>query len=408
MSYRIKKGILTKFLITLVAFIVSGCAQKMPENAGVKEYDTFYIPEYTSPEPNLVTLQFYLKKNLRDADGFGKLSIDGSDTPRRLAFDVGENQYLKNQMDSTGLISYLFYDQGKVVYDELSDDQRFGRFVDGSTPLWTHSIGKSWTSYLLGHAICEGYIDSVQSQLNDWALIEDTLYGGQPLLNLINMRAGDQFVVTEADGLLSSGRWFNTHPISAFSAVELANTYPARRVYNYNGLVTNIILNYIFFKTGEETSDFLNRVFRDHVGIENDVFFLTQSGVPMEYGPVRYSARASRYDFLRVGLAMLEDWEANNCVGKYLKSITDFSESISNVYNPRFRLSRATRYGGFFFTHYKGMRNRNVLGMDGYGGQAQLIDFDNERIVSVNTIHTNYDWDELVYRAIRDGDIHRE
>jgi hypothetical protein len=409
MMVAMRKWNFTYLLLTAIAAAVGGCAQKMPEDAGVHEYDTFYIPQYASPEPNQATLQFYLKKVLRDADGFGKLSIDGSATPRKLSFDGKENQFLQSQMESTGLISYLFYDEGEVIYDELSSKERFGRFVNDRTPLWTHSIGKSWTSYLLGHAICEGYIDSVTTDMNDWALMQDTLYEEQPLLNLINMRAGDQLVVTESDGLVSSGRWFNVHPLSAFSAVELANTQAATRVYNYNGLVTNIVLNYIFFKTGDETADFLNMVFRDHVGIADDIFFLTQPDIPMEYGPVRYSARASRYDFLRVGLAMLDDWNNDSCIRSYFQTILAESQykGFRNRKHPH-KNESALRYGGFFHTHYVGMRNRNILGMDGYGGQAQLIDLDSERIVSVNTIHTNYDWGELVYRAIRDGDIQKE
>ena len=30
--------------------------------------------------------------------------------------------------------------------------------------------------YLAGHAICAGYIDSIDSKINDWPLIENTLY----------------------------------------------------------------------------------------------------------------------------------------------------------------------------------------------------------------------------------------
>ena len=35
-------------------------------------------------------------------------------------------------------------------------------------------MGKSITSYVIGHAICEGYIDSVDAKLNDWPLIENS------------------------------------------------------------------------------------------------------------------------------------------------------------------------------------------------------------------------------------------
>ena len=30
------------------------------------------------------------------------------------------------------------------------------------------SMGKSVTSYLVGHAICESYIDGVDARVNDW------------------------------------------------------------------------------------------------------------------------------------------------------------------------------------------------------------------------------------------------
>ena len=45
--------------------------------------------------------------------------------------------------------------------------------------------------------------------------------------------------------------------------------------------------------------------------------------------------------------------------------------------------------------------------MDGYGGQSILIDFDNSRIVVVNTVHNDYDWKALVYDVIKNGDIIR-
>ena len=58
---------------------------------------------------------------------------------------------------------------------------------------------------------------------------------------------------------------------------------------------------------------------------------------------------------------------------------------------------------GSFHSGYVGMEKRNVLGMDGYGGQAILIDFDNGRIVVANSVHTDYDWYQLVHQVIENG-----
>ena len=59
-------------------------------------------------------------------------------------------------------------------------------------------------SYVAGHAICGGYIDSINSRLNDWPLIENTLYYDQKLINLLNMSAGDQEYVYSSDFLLDN------------------------------------------------------------------------------------------------------------------------------------------------------------------------------------------------------------
>ena len=68
--------------------------------------------------------------------------------------------------------------------------QRDIQLLDGLLP--SHSMGKSLVSYVTGHAICEGYIDSVNVKLNDWPLIRDTLYEDAVLLDLLNMKGGDQ------------------------------------------------------------------------------------------------------------------------------------------------------------------------------------------------------------------------
>ena len=53
---------------------------------------------------------------------------------------------------------------------------------------------------------------------------------------------------------------------------------------------------------------------------------------------------------------------------------------------------------------YPEMKDRKVLGMDGYGGQSILIDFERSRIVVVNAIHKNYSWKKIVYQRIKKGE----
>jgi hypothetical protein len=204
-----------------------------------------------------------------------------------------------------------------------------------------------------------------------------------------------------------TGRWFSTASLSSFAKRELSGTKPARREYNYSMLSSKVILNYLIYKTDYEPSLF-NQVFTEKVRTENAVTFEVLRGVPIEYGSAIVVGWASRYDYLRIAMAMLKDWNNDTCVGHYLKTILDSSEPMRGIHPRDFRLATVTGYGGFFHTRLRGMRDRNVLYMDGYGGQAVMIDFDNNRIVSVNAAHDNYDWDALVYDPIRYGDIRKE
>ena len=71
--------------------------------------------------------------------------------------------------------------------------------------------------------------------------------------------------------------------------------------------------------------------------------------------------------------------------------------------NPSSSFGFPKSYGGQFHFDYPGASKRKILGMDGYGGQSILIDFDRSRIVLVHAIHKNYNWKKLVFNPIKNG-----
>ena len=77
--------------------------------------------------------------------------------------------------------------------------------MNNETKLISMSMNKSVTSYILGHAICDGYIDGVDDRnLNDWPILENSLYDNQKLINLLNMASGDQKYIYEfGDGQIN-------------------------------------------------------------------------------------------------------------------------------------------------------------------------------------------------------------
>jgi hypothetical protein len=101
---------------------------------------------------------------------------------------------------------------------------------------------------------------------------------------------------------------------------------------------------------------------------------------------------------------MLDDWQNDTCEGQYLKTIykkrinrnESLKDNTNSYFNPQ-------NYGGQYHMGYQGMKNRPVMGMNGFGDQSILIDFERGRIVATQAIHANYNWSRLVHEPIRDG-----
>ena len=56
---------------------------------------------------------------------------------------------LKKKFNQTGLLSYLLYEDGKIVVDEITPKERFGIFFDDNIGWTSASMGKSITSYVI-------------------------------------------------------------------------------------------------------------------------------------------------------------------------------------------------------------------------------------------------------------------
>ena len=395
-----------------------------PTNTSVmKDYTTYIVlfgdrgemPQQLNPCPNDRTLNFYYKIWLNEISDHTYIATP-SPKPREFENLHKDNEFLNKQLQHNGVLSYLYYSNGKIIYDGLAPQSRFDFKLDDNTEMRSNSIGKSIVSYLIGNAICDGYIESVDETLESWPVVRNTLYSRLTLLEILNMRARDQHVVTESDGFIKTGRWFNPVSIKSAASNELKGTKPNKsKQYNYNGFATNVAMNFMMFKVGDDWDSFLNKVFQERIKIQNRFIFGRTPGSKLD-GNTQYSAYASRYDYLRIAVAMMEDWQNDTCVGKYLKEMNDKKMPKSkmewgfdsNPKNNRQLHFFSSHYGGQFHLNYKGMAKRNIIGMDGYGGQSILIDMDNSRVVVVNSASTNYDWYELVYQPIKTGELREQ
>ena len=347
---------------------------------------------------------------------FWNYKIKGSENFYQFQSDLIQDKDVIKEIENkkrTHLVSYLLFEDNKIKIDE-HDLPSYIKNNKGLMP--SHSMGKSLVSYVTGYAICEGYIDNINVKLDDWSTVKGTLYEGQKLIDLLNMRAGDQKIIGERNFNSDNGiqdrtgkrsKNVNVYPIKEIMKLDiLQTTKKSKPVYNYNALATNTIMNYTIFKVGDDYQKLLNKIFKEDAKIKNTVMFHKtirsrhKNQAKGEYG--RYSFYADRYDYLRIAKSIMDHWNNDTCVGKYLKTI--YEQRINKNkkdYNGESVSQYTKKYGGQFHFDIIGLSNRKIAGLDGFGGQNIIIDFERERIIVVNSRDRHYNWKKIVLKKLK-------
>ena len=397
-----------------VVWYYNNCDQaKYKNNLKIKFYYG-WLPEETE-KPNFGTLLFELYNftysPYKDKPMVDVYEVKPSKKPYKFKSKLKEDKYIDKQLNNTALISYLRFEDNKITIDKFTPEDRFGKFINQDTKLRSMSVGKTMASYVAGHAICGGYIDSINSRLNDWPLIENTLYYDQKLFDLLNMQAGDEKYVWSSDFLLGSsfedGADGHTKDISQY-ITYFKNSKKGKSEFNYSAFATQLILNYVLFKTGDDFEKILEKTFNEKAKIKDSVIFWKVKNSSKERGNANIMFYATRYDYLRIAKAMLDDWQKDTCVGKYLKTIFENRISKDNdkkrQRGDRTQWNFASGYAGQFQTHYKGIsKKRAVMGMHGRSGQHIVIDFERSRIVVTNALYEDFNYKKIVYDPIKKG-----
>jgi len=359
----------------------------------------------------------YAKKNKNTWDypliDYRGWVIEGSKDYYKFQSDLREDKNVLKEFKNnknTGIISYLLFENDKIVIDksDIPYSVQGAKIIDGMLP--SHSMGKSLVSYVKGHAICEGYIDSVNVKLNDWPLIRDTLYEDSVLLDLLNMKGGDQKWVGDRRNVGSDNRIKGEKKeenVNVIGLVKVMNNYlkgteKSKLIYNYSALTTNVIMNYVKHKAGDDWDKLLHKVFNEHVKVKNNVQF-QRSRRFGDFVSARYSFYADRYDYLRIAKTMMDDWHNDTCAGKYLKTIYENRIKKKDNTKEADDVGLYTKsYGGqFHFDIFGIKKTRKIIGMSGFAGQQILIDLDNKRIIVVNSLYKNYNWKKIVHSVIK-------
>ena len=358
------------------------------------------IPSKKDPK-NRDTLIYYNYKNLfshfngdPNTYQFGRYEAKPSSKIYNFNTNAKENKFVQKEIKKKAILSYLYFQDNQILIDELTPQDRFGDFVKNETKLRSNSVGKSMVSVVLGHAICEGYIESLDSKINDWPMLKNTLYDNQKIIDFLNMNVGDYKYINDGGPVKDYSYDVDTKSIHATINSFFKNSEKAKPKYNYTQFLPNVIFNYVKFKSGNDFQNLLDKAFQK-AGIENSVYF-NKLKDPVEHGNAHNMFFASRYDYLRIAKSIIDDYQNDTCLGKYYKEIykqrIEKKNKGTKHEDPPF--SPGKSYGGYFHMDYAGLKDKVIFGMSGYGGNTVIMDMENSRIVVLNSIH----WSNKKYK----------
>ena len=359
---------------------------------GYENLTSSEIPQDANPDYKI--LKHYLKKYIGESKDGNKVTIKKSKNYKEFDFNLKQDENVIKAFSDTALLSYLMYVDGQIVIDEITPKDRFGKIFKNNTLYVSNSAGKSIMSYVYGHALCRGHVNGIYETI-DWDVLENTLYENQTIINILNMASGTQLHIDTKGGgtFYNSKKWANRWSINDLAKEELKNTKPGINKYHYANLNTNVFASYVMATMGKkEYKKMLNDIFQNKIGIQYNVVMKQPSKSKKSDLSMTYGMHLTRYDYMRVAVAMLNDWNNNTCEGQYLKSLYENRIVKNDGINKKHAHSNATHYAGQFHTY----ADKPIFIIDGFAGQTITIDFENKKIVSTMAIHRDYNWLKLV------------
>lgn len=189
---------------------------------------------------------------------------------------------------------------GAVAYE------RYGLGNDQSTRWASWSVAKSITSLLVGAAVRDGYIESVDEKVVDYLpRLRESAYAGATIRNVLHMASGvawnEDYVDPQSD--VNRAPW-GTLSLQRFLRDKGAAARPGT-VFNYNTAETNLVGTLLRAAIGNNLSTYLSEKIWQPVGMETDAYWsLTEPGGG-EFGGCCLSITLR--DYARIGLFALRE-----------------------------------------------------------------------------------------------------
>ena len=253
-----------------------------------------------------------------------------------------------------------------IIQDGQVRVERYGLDFDAEGRWTSFSVAKSFTSTLVGAAIQDGYIQSLEDQVSDYLPgLQGSAYDEVSIRQLLTMSSGVQWNEDYEDPNSDVAQFNNAQPEPGMDATvsymrRLPRAHPPGEVWHYNTGETNLIGVLVSTVTGRSLAEYLEERIWHPAGMASQATWLQgQSGHEIAGCCIQASTR----DFARFGLFVLANGQVG---GRAIVPANWFDEAIQKQKDIG---SPGRGYGFQWWTYDSG-----AVAAQGIFGQGIFID----------------------------------
>jgi CubicO group peptidase (beta-lactamase class C family) len=222
---------------------------------------------------------------------------DGARVDLPASFEFGGTTIATEQfLDVTDTAALLVLRDGQVVHEQY-------RLTGGPDVQWiSWSVAKSFVSALVGIAVEQGHIRSIEDAISDYIEVEPgSAYDGVRIKDVLQMSSGarwnEDYSDPTSDAMRLGQAMSPASSLDRFVATMTPNTKPGT-VCQYNSGDTQALGSLLVRATGRSITDFMQEHLYEPLGMEADGFWLLDAhGREMAFGGLNLTAR----DFAKLG-----------------------------------------------------------------------------------------------------------
>jgi len=220
----------------------------------------------------------------------------------KLRYRIGSEEFsLDDYIERQKLVGLLVVHKGNIVLEKYS----YGN--DENSRWISFSIAKSVTSMLLGAAIADGFVASVDDLITDYLpQLKGSAYAGTKIKDVLHMASGvgwnEDYSDPESDVAKAAD-------LNAMDLFNYLNKLPVAarpgEVFNYSTGETNLVGAIVRAAVGNNLSTYLERKIWQPFGMESDASWVIDDKYGAELGGC--CINATLRDYARIGLFAMAD-----------------------------------------------------------------------------------------------------